>query len=106
MTFQTWMKTPKMGIGILLLIGGLLYLFAMVPINSPASTSPYTYMNRTPSMEAETSRSNEMARRELAETQSVFGNTYEESVVTKYFPPVPVPSYITDKLRNVMPHSA
>lgn len=98
-----WMKSPKMGIGMFVLIVSLLYVFAMIPVES---SSPHEYMNRAPvsQMVAGASRQKEMARQDFAESARVIGNTFEDSVVSKYFPPAPIPTDMAYKLRNVTPY--
>ncbi len=97
-----WNKSPKIGIALLLGICGLLYWFAM-----SSDSSPHEYMHMAPvaQMVAGPQYTKEMARHELAESASVFGNTMEESVVSKFYPPLPVPTEMQLKLRNVRPHS-
>lgn len=104
MVLMEWHKSPKIGVGIILLICFILYWFIMIP----AESSPYEYMNKVPvsHMAAGSHLVKETARQEFAQSESVFGNTMEEVTVNKYYPPVPIPSEMQFKLRNVTPHMA
>jgi hypothetical protein len=94
-----WRKSPKIGMAIILVICVILYWFIMTPLDSYPPSPPVAQMVADPQY------TKEMARQELAESENVFGNTMEESIVSKFYPAIPVPTNVQLKLRNVRPHS-